>query len=192
MRRRRNDKKIFLRKLIILLFCIFAIFFIVKFTFSKFKSDANVKVEIDAALYILDENYQSMNLKLDSIVPRSAPYEYTFIIANNDGEDRAEVNLEYTLSIVTTTNLPLEYELYLNGGEENIIISDTIEKDSDEEDATYFRTLETESKQFGFTEDASNTYKLVVYFPEVYKENKEYQDIIEGIEIRVDSKQIID
>jgi predicted RND superfamily exporter protein len=191
MRRRRNNKKIVLSKIIIVILCIFVIFFIVKFTLSRFKNDVNADVKLDAALYILDENYQSMTLKLDSIVPRNAPYEYIFYISNNDGTDRAEVNLEYTLSIVTTTNLPLKYELYLNGGTENIITEDTIERDEEDDDATYFRTLKTEKREFGFTNDESDTYKLLVYFPEEYKDIK-YQDIIEGIEIQVNSKQIID
>lgn len=63
--------------------------------------------------------------------------------------------MEYTLKIVTTTNLPLSYSLYKNqkytdNNSVNIIKSDVIARDSDLEDATYFRTLTTEREVFGF------------------------------------------
>ena len=44
---------------------------------------------------------------------------------------------------------------------------------------------------FGFTEDETNSYKLLIYFPENYK-NIKYQDVIEGIEVQVNSSQIIE
>lgn len=189
MRQRRNKNKAIRAKMIIILLCFFMIFFIMRGTFSKYQSQTNAKGTLSTAMFIVEEGFQSMNLKLDSIVPRDEPYEYTFTIANNDGSNRAEVNLEYELKVVTTTNLPLDYELYLtNDLNTNIITETKIEQD---EHSTYFKTMLTEKKTFGFTEDESNTYKLVVYFPSVYKDIM-YQDIIEGIEIQVNSSQIIE
>ena len=189
MVKKRNKNKVFLIKMLIFLFSLIIVFFLVKGTFSRFSSDASVVGSLSTAMYIVSEGYESMNLKLDEILPRSEPYEYSFSISNFKGANRAEVNLEYELKIVTTTNLPLTYELYLNNDDTtNIITSDIISRDEHE---TYFRILTTEKKTFGYTEDESNLYKLVIYFPETYRDIK-YQDVIEGIEIQVNSSQIID
>lgn len=187
--KKRNKQKIFLKKCIIFLLLIVAIIFLIRNTFARYSSNASAVGTLSTAMYILEEGYQSMNLKLDTLEPRSDPYKYTFSIANNDGENRAQVNLEYDLKIVTTTNLPLTFELYMADDlSTSIVTSNVVERD---EYNTYFRTLETEKKQFGFTEDESYAYTLLVYFPETYKDIK-YQDVIEGIEIQVNSKQIID
>ncbi len=71
----------------------------------------------------------------------------------------------------------------------NIITKDTIEKTG--EDGAYFRTLETAKQTFGFDKDEENIYHLVVTFPKEY-DSFEYQDIIEGVTICIESKQIID
>ena len=183
-----NNRKKLIIKLIILFFCIVLIYFIVKNTFSRFQSDADVVAKLDAAFYIVDEDYQTMTINLDSIVPRDDPYVYNFSISNTDGTNRAEVNLEYDLKIVTTTNLPLQYYLYLNGDNRTDIITRTT-IDQDEYD-TYFKTMETQTEEFEFTKDETNTYRLEIYFAPTYKDIS-YQDIIEGIEIQVNSRQII-
>lgn len=189
MKEKGNKNKIFLIKILIFLFCIIIIFFLIKGTLSRFVSDASAVGSLSTAMYIISEGYESMSLKLDEILPRSEPYEYFFSVSNFKDSNRIEVNLEYELKIVTTTNLPLTYELYLNDDNStNIITSDIVSKD---EYGTYFRTLSTEKKTFGFTEDESNFYKLVIYFPEKYRDIQ-YQDVIEGIEIQVNSSQIID
>ena len=133
-------------------------------------------------------------VKLDELVPSDTPYVYNFKVANNDGKNRLETKLEYTLKIVTTTNLPLSYKLYMNenynyNASTNIITKDTIEKTG--EDGAYFRTLETAKQTFGFDKDEENIYHLVVTFPKEY-DSFEYQDIIEGVTICIESKQIID
>ena len=47
------------------------------------------------------------------------------------------------------------------------------------------------SETFTFTQDQEYTYQLVIYFPREYM-SYTYQDIVESIEIVVDSKQVID
>ena len=100
--------------------------------------------------------------------------------------------MSYDLSIRTTTNLPLEYELYLNedykdSGASTIFTSDNTEQDSD---STYFRNFKTDTKYFSYLYDEKNTYQLVVRFPKDYIDYK-YQDIYESIEITIKSKQIV-
>ena len=80
-------------------------------------------------------------------------------------------------------------EDYNNENSTNIIINDTIAKTS--EDGAYFKTMETNKQTFGFTTDEENIYHLVITFPKEY-DSFEYQDIVEGITINIESKQIIE
>ena len=149
--------------------------------------------EIEVALYLLNDSTQSMNLNLFSMIPQDAPYVKTFSISNNEGTSRTETSLEYDLQIITTTNLPLRYELYMHEEGEasnttDIITSKVIEAD---EDGTYFQKIGTNTKSFGHTEDKTNIYDLVIYFDKQYKTIVDYQDIIESVELKIDSKQII-
>lgn len=180
-----------LKKLIIIIICIIIIISIYK-TFSKYQSNSTGEGDIDVAFYIVKEGFQNMSLSLNAIEPRQEPYVYTFTIANTDGTNRTETDLEYDLEIKTTTNLPLTYELYMNenynsSGATNIIRRNTVITD---EYGTYFRTITTDTENFGYQIDQINTYNLVVYFPEIYK-SINYQNIIEGITINVNSKQIL-
>ena len=178
-------------KILFILLILFLIIYFITSTFSKYKSDASSNADIQTALYLLKEDYQSMNISLNSMIPGSTPYIYTFSISNNNGINRSETNLEYYLKIRTTTNLPLEYELYLNEDYQNpaansIITSNLVEQDVD---GTYFRKIDLDKKNFGFTNNETNIYTLVVRFDSQYNDIK-YQDIIESVEITVNSKQI--
>lgn len=167
--------------------------FIVPITYSRFQSTRTPNTEIETAFYIIDSNYETKSVHLDDLVPSDTPYTYNFTVANNNGTDRAETDIEYTIEITSTTNLPLTYALYLNQeytdeDSTNIIINDTTQPD---EYGTYFKKMVTESKKFSHLKDESNSYQMTVVFPKEY-EDFEYQGIIEGIIITVKSKQVIE
>lgn len=168
----------------------------VPFAYSKFFSGASSDNEIDTAFYILTADYYNMEVHMDNLVPRNQYYTYNFSVANNDGSKRAETSLIYSLKIVTTTNLPLTYYLYKNenyydSGSTNIITDDVIARDGEEEDSTYFRTLSTDDVTFGYEDDEQNDYQLVISFPSTY-DSIDYQDIVEGINIIIESQQVIE
>lgn len=185
IKKSKHKGRINLIKILIILLCLLFTFFIARFTYSKYQTTTNSSSQLDVAFYIVKEGYQSMSVKLDSIVPRATPYIYTFTVSNTDGTNRAQTNLSYDLSVITTTNLPLTYELLINNSD--AILSNNVAQDSD---GTYFRTITTNTQQFGFTADQTNTYTLKVTFPAQYT-NISYQDIIEGVEIVVNSRQTI-
>lgn len=179
-------------KIFVVLILIFIILKIVNSTVSKYESSSSSAANLGVACYILKEDYQTMSVNLGSLSPREEPYVYTFTISNFNGTNRLETNLEYDLTVRTTTNLPLQIELYKNesyndAGAQNIFT--TVDTKQDEH-GTYFTTYTTEKSQFGFTSNQQNTYNLVLYFPSIYS-SIQYQDVIENIEIAIDSKQII-
>ena len=189
------DIKKFLKynRLTIAIIILAILLFIVPITYSRFRSTRTPNTEIETAFYIIDSNYETKSVHLDDLVPSDTPYTYNFTVANNNGTDRAETDIEYTIEITSTTNLPLTYALYLNQeytdeDSTNIIINDTTQPD---EYGTYFKKMVTESKKFSHLKDESNSYQMTVVFPKEY-EDFEYQGIIEGIIITVKSKQVIE
>ena len=189
------DVKKFLKlnRLTLILIIFIILLIIVPITYSKFQSNANSNADVKTAFYIIDSNSENKQIVLDKMIPQDEPYTYNFIVANNNGEKRCETNMEYTLTITTTTNLPLTYKLYLNEkytdpNSKNIIIS---EETAPDDDGTYFKTIKTNKLTFSYEKDESNVYQLVVEFPKQYN-TTDYQDIIEAIIINVDSKQIIE
>ena len=189
------DIKKFLKynRLTIAIIILAILLFIVPITYSRFQSTRTPNAEIQTAFYIIDSNYETKSVHLDDLVPSATPYTYNFTVANNNGTDRAETDIEYTIEITSTTNLPLTYALYLNQeytdeDSTNIIINDTTQPD---EYGTYFKKMVTESKKFSHLKDESNSYQMTVVFPKEY-EDFEYQGIIEGISITVKSKQVIE
>lgn len=180
-------------KLIIIILCFIITLRIFTLTLSRYESNSNSNADIEIAFYLLKEDYKSMTLNLGKIVPREDPYIYTFEITNEENGNVTETDLEYSLEIRTTTNLPLSFKLYMNEdytapNSKNIIISDTDELD---EYGTYFKILKTENQIFEHSEAVSNIYTLVVNFPPEYNKER-YQDVIDLVEINVNSKQIID
>ena len=178
-------------KIVILILCLLILLRIITLVLSKYESEATSNANVDIAFYLLKEDYKTMTLNLDSLFPQTDEYVYTFTIGNQDGEKTAEIDLIYDLTIRTTTNLPLTYELYKNQeytdtGATNIIKTNTIEQD---EYGTYFRIMTIESENLNYIEPKTNTYQLVIHFPENYNTTN-YQNIIEALEINVDSHQV--
>lgn len=180
-------------KLILIILCFIVAIHIFILTLSRYQSDSESEADIDIAFYLLKEDYKSMTLNLGKIVPRSEPYVYTFEITNEENGQIAETDLEYSLELRTTTNLPLRYKLYKN---ENYLDSNatniiTSENNKQDEDGTYFKIITTDSEELKHSQAISNIYTLVVNFSQEYN-TEEYQDIIDVVEINVESKQIID
>lgn len=184
-------KKILYAKLVILILCLIIVFRIFTLIWSRYESEATSNANVDIAFYLLKEDFQDMTLNLAKIFPRNDAYIYTFSIGNQDGDKTAEIDMTYDLTLRTTTNLPLTYELYMNqdygeNGATSIIQTNEVEQD---DDGTYFRVMTTKEEELLYKEPKTNVYTLVVHFPENYN-TTEYQDIIEMLEITVDSRQL--
>ena len=74
-------KKKIIRFLILLLILILLVK-IISSVFARYQSNATTNSNIQVAFYVLNENYEKMTLKLDSLYPREEPYVYNFSISN--------------------------------------------------------------------------------------------------------------
>lgn len=188
----KNKKiRILYSKLIILILCFLIIARIFVLVLSKYESISNSYANVDIAFYIFKEDYKTMTVNLASLLPQNDEYIFDFSIGNEEGGEIAEVDLEYELTLRTTTNLPLTYELYMNeqytdGGATNIIKENTVAVD---EYGTYFRTMTTDKITLPYTQGKTNLYQLVINFPANYN-TENYQDIIELLEITVNAHQV--
>jgi len=188
----KNKKiRILYAKMVILILSCLVIARIFILVLSKYESISNSYANVDIAFYLLKEDYKTMTIDLASIVPQDNEYIFEFSIGNQDGEQIAEVDLEYELTLRATTNLPLAYKLYMNEeynseNATNIIEENTVDSD---EHGTYFRTMKTAKNLLEYKEGKTNLYQLVIIFPKDYNEEK-YQNIIELLEIKVNAQQV--
>lgn len=183
---RRKKRK--LSNKIILIFILLVIFIaIIRQTLALYSSEGKSEASVDVAFYLIDAQELSQTITLEEMMPNDEKYVYTFSVANNDGTNRTETSLKYTISIVTTTNLPLVYELYLKDDTENLFANYTNEAD---QDGTYFKTLTAQSRSFSYETNEKDEYRLEITFPKEYN-SVEYQGIMEAIEVKINSEQII-
>lgn len=174
-------------KIILIIALLAVLVLILKGTLARYSSTGESSANVDVAFFLLKEQELSQTIALEEMMPSDDVYTYTFSVANNDGTSRTETALKYKIAIRMTTNLPLIYELYLNDGTENLFASYETEQD---EHGTWFKTITSTEKTFGFEANETNTYKLQVSFPTAYN-SVEYQGIIEALEIKVNAQQIV-
>ena len=182
------DKRKFNLSIKITLIIVFNIIllFLVQKVFSSFQIDSEGKIISDIAFYTLEADKQSENLKMFEIVPDGKDYIYNIDVYNYKDDLVSEVDLEYDFTLVTTTNLPIDYEIYYGDGLDNIITSKEIFQD---EDGMYFFKFKTSKKNFTHGVSRKDSYKLVLNFPLEYK-NYKYQGLMEGMTIYINSRQV--
>ena len=191
------DKKRFKGMLMVDLLVIILLLLIksIPITLSRYDSEAIGKTSTNIAFYLLKPDYVTNNIKLTSLTPSDTPYIYTFSISNYDAVSTSEVDLEYILKIVTTTNLPLTYKLYQNedytsNTSTNLVTNNntTIEQDDDD---TYFKNITLSKEEMYYSTPKTNNYTLLIYYTRE-SANAKYQNTIESIRIIIDSNQIVD
>ena len=104
-----KKKFLLISKINILIIVLLLLIKIMPITLSKYQSSGIGNTNSNIAFYLLTADYLTEKIKLSDLIPSDNPYIYTFTISNKKGEKTSEVDIEYVLSIVTTTNLPLRY-----------------------------------------------------------------------------------
>lgn len=172
---------------VVLLMCLILISFVfIRLTYSIFHTNSDGTVSNKIAFYVVEARTQTQSIKIGNISPDGQDFSYDIEVANYVNGKVSEVDLDYSLNIVTTTNVPVTYKLYKNNGNTDVIGTREIIQDSN---LMYFYKY---SPQVGsFTHDVvkRDVYTLVVNFPTRYNKEK-YQDLIETVEITVDAQQV--
>lgn len=184
-----KEKKKLIKVGIILVLTLFVSFGLLGKAYATYQSNVKLNANIEQALYIFGGEKMTFNIEPSKIVPSATPYSYKFSVSNFDANKQSDINLEYTVDVKTTTNLPLTLSLYRNGTSTNLLSSVSYEED---EDGSWYRIYETsDTYKMSYTEKVTDIYTLEVLFPAEYAVDTTYADAIENIEITLKSKQII-
>ena len=167
---------------------------LIRNTLARYETTATSDKDVDVAFWIIGESYKTQSMLIKDIYPSDTSFDYKFTISNFEvSEDdssvkkRAETDLEYELSITTTTNLPLEYTIQRNGASCN-----TNEALTTDDDGTYYKSMKLPKVRLNQGEDRTDTYVLKVNFPKSNYKNTDYADLIEYVKIDLNAKQIIE
>ena len=128
---------------------------------------------------------------MDSMIPRNEPYLFTFNVSNFNSTRRANVDLTYSIEIITTTNLPLNFRIFKGDNmTSNTIDSDTITTDTN---GVYYRHLVINAvSTMNYNANCTDVYTLWVEFPKSSEDYPEsYQGIIDLVDIKINSEQVI-
>ena len=161
------------------------------FTYSIYEKQVTSNNDLNTAIYLLDDSYQTVTVRIPDVIPSNNQYLYTFAVSNFKDDKHCDTNLEYVVHIRTTTNLRIDYELYNTldiDDAESIIISNNVELDSD---GTYFRHILTNKKTMHYNVNETEYYTVLLNLPSDYKDAK-YSGVPEVIEINIESRQVLD
>ena len=189
-----KKKFILISKINFLILVFILLINIMPVTFSKYQSIGTGNINSNIAFYLLESTYVTEQVKLNDLVPSDNPYVFNFTIGNQRDDDVSEVDIEYVLQIITTTNLPLRYELYKNcnflDNSSVNLITDANTEISQDEYGTYFQKFSIGTEYLYYSEPLTNEYTLVVYFDKSNNDAK-YQGMVEAVKISIDSKQMV-
>jgi hypothetical protein len=215
MRRKVNKKTInFLTTFLLLdLIGVFAIF---KTSNATYISEAIATSEMEVALYAfryegVDEIsgvdggtvIDSVDIKFGDISPGETKYYkfnvYNYLMDEDGNEKLTETSISYDLKLITTTNLPLVYSLYLNQSPFSSNASSLIDSTGSTDTAdiitdgfgTFYKVFPVSTKCFKLgTTLKYDQYTLAIHFPSQFS-SVVYQDLIESIKIQLESKQVL-
>lgn len=185
-RKKLNIISIFLVIDVLVLFAMFNI------SHASYTAQAVSNAEMEVALYafrsdMLDKNdMQVDSLNLGDMEPGETK-EFKINVYNyKKNGATSDTDIIYDLKVITTTNINLEYELYLNESYEENYASE-IYKKTDDWGTTYNYILGPD-RYFNYGVEMHDTYTLKITFPERYDDSR-YQDLMESIKIQLVSRQ---
>lgn len=181
-----NKKKFLsINRITITLLIIFILLVLLKSTYASFETNSSGNALSKIAFYILNTKTETENLKISNIKPDGKDNNYLITVSNFNDTKVSDVDLEYSLEIRTTTNIPVTYKLYLNDSSDNIMSTKELVKDTDN---TYFYKYKSILQSFTHQVKRTDTYKLVINFPSNYNDEV-YQSMIDDVEISVNARQ---
>lgn len=172
--------------LIVGLFLSFGLF---KKAFASYQSSVKLNANIDQALYLFGGDRLTFNIDPGKISPEVGAKSYRFSIANYNSKEQSDLDIEYTIAVRTTTNLPIVLSMYRNGGSTNMLESFEYKQDAD---GSWYRVYSVNGPyRMNYNEQIKDIYTLQILFPSQYANDTTYAESIENIEITLKSKQIV-
>ena len=162
-----------------------------KITQARYETQTDINVSPNLAFFIVDVGTQTGQIQLDSMLPSETPYVYSFNVSNFKNNKRANVDLTYSIEIITTTNMPLTFKIFKgDSSTQDEIDSDTFTTD---ENGVYYRhLLIDEASTFSYSANQTDVYRLWVEFPLQYKNNPNaYAGIIDLVDIKINAEQVV-
>ncbi len=188
-----KNRFILIGKLIFIFAALVVIYNIGTSAYSRYESDADVSANAQVAFFLINQGTYEGSISITGLEPSSEPKYYTFYVKNFDEDGRSNVDLDYSITFETTTNLPLQYEIIRNETYEDdytsIISSSTIRQD---ENDVYYKVFESnQTHRFRHNRNETDQYILKVVFPESYKDYPDlYQGTIELFSIIINASQV--
>ena len=161
------------------------------FTQARYESSVVSNVSPTLAFFVVGVESTSGQIKLAGMVPRTEPYLYSFEVSNFSGTERANVDLTYSIEIITTTNMPLNFRIYKGDNTtNNEVDSDTTTTDAN---GVYYRHLViNDVSTMNYNTPTTDRYTLWVEFPRSYMNYPaEYAGIIDLVDIKINAEQVV-
>lgn len=190
-----EEKVRFLLFSVVLLLLLWLAFKLFEVSYASYQSHAKLNANIERAIYLIDVSKTSFNIDPEQIVPSDEPFVYKFSVSNFNDSLRSDIDIKYTLKVTTTTNLPLNFNLYRNESYDNATSVDLLEahQSLQDSDGAWYNVYNLDNwYTLNHNDKVTDIFTLVIKFPKVYSTNTIYADAIENIEISIDSKQIIE
>lgn len=185
----REEKKRLMIVGIFLILLLFIAFWLLARAFASYQSNVKLNANLEQALYIFGGERLSFNIDPEKIVPSATPYTYKFSVSNFDANRQSDLNIEYTIDVKSTTNLPIQISLFRNGATEDLLSNVSFETDGDGSWYNVYKT--SDSFMMNYMDKVTDVYTLEVFFPPEYSKDMVYADQIENIEIILKSAQVI-
>ncbi len=167
------------------------VFSTIDFTQARYESEVEVDGGPTLAFFIVDVTTQSGHIKLDEMIPRTTPYTYTFNVSNFNTEKRANVDLTYTIEIITTTNMPLNFQIF-KGNDMNTMQVDHDTTTADANGVYYRHLVIDDASIMTYSANHTDTYTLWVEFPLANKDYPDkYEGIIDLVDIKIVAEQVV-
>lgn len=160
-------------------------------TKARYQTVTDVNFSPNLAFFLVDVTETSGQIRLENILPSQTPYEYTFNVSNFNSSQMANVDLTYSIEIITTTNMPLTFTIHKgNDNNTNQIDADSFTTDVN---GVYYRHLViNDVSSFSHSVQSTDSYKLIVEFPYSYRSNPgSYAGIIDLIDIKINAEQVV-
>ena len=189
-----DEKRRFLLFAFVLILALFTAFYLLRLAYARYETNAKLKADVQKALYIFEDEKLQFNLNTEGIIPSSVPYTYKFSVSNFKDSKTSEIDIEYTVTVKTTTNLPINVQIFkldasANPGP-NLVSGAVVKQD---EDGSYYRVYKVPTTyEMLFANKVTDYYQIEITFPEVYKDSMTYENAIENVDVILESKQMID